>query len=121
MENSNVINKVYDLIDSIKKSEEFTLLKEMKSEINISLSDLIERFNIAKDKYTEATKYGDHHPDLEKYKKELSKLKEELFTNELVEKYKRLEKLLQEKLDTIINDVKKSMSNKFEQTKKIDI
>ncbi len=121
MEYNDIIDKAYALVDSIKQSDEFLLLKEMKAEINFSLSDLILKFDKAKEKYAEALQYGKHHPNLEEYKKELSEIKAELFTNELVTKYKKIESMFQSKLDVIINEVKKAMSNKFEQTKKIEL
>ncbi len=121
MSQSEVLDCVYKLCDAIKNSEEYKLLIELKNEINENLFELLDRFDIAKEKYSEALKYGKYHPDLEKYQKELSQIKEELFTNELVSKYKKLEKLIQNKLDSLCNDIKKNMSNKFELTKMIDM
>ncbi|MGM9972026.1 MAG: YlbF family regulator [Anaeroplasmataceae bacterium] len=121
MSQSEVLDYVYKLCDAIKNSEEFKLMIELKNEINDKLGDLLERFDKAKEKYNKALEYGSYHPNLEEYQIELSKIKEELFTNELVSKYKRLEKLIQEKLDKLFNEIKLNMSNKFELTKLLDM
>lgn len=121
MSQSEILDYVYKLCDAIKDSEEFKLMLELKEEINTKLASSIARFDDAKAKYEEALKYGKYHPNLEEYQRELSKIKEELFTNELVSKYKKLEKMIQGKLDKIFNEIKLNMSNKFELTKLLDV
>lgn len=120
MSQSEILDYVYKLADAIKNSEEYKLLIELKDDINTNLKDVLVKFDNAKEKYNEALKYGKYHPDLEKYQRELSKIKEELFTNELVSKYKKLEGLIQDKLDKIFNELKINISNKFELTKLIE-
>ncbi len=121
MDYTNVMSKVYDLVDIIKNSEEMKLIKELKKDIETNLSEILTRFDNAKDKYGEALKYGTYHPDLEKYKKEFSEIKTELFNNDLVKKYKELERTIQKKLDVILNEVKGNISNKFNETKRIEL
>lgn len=121
MSQSEILDYVYKITEVIKNSEEYRLLIELKDNINTNLHDLLDRFDSAKEKYNEALKYGSYHPDLALYQRELSSIKEELFNNELVSKYKKLEKLIQNKLDLLLNEIKMNMSNKFELTKYLEV
>ncbi|MDE7385330.1 MAG: YlbF family regulator [Anaeroplasmataceae bacterium] len=108
---------IYDLAedyaDKVINSPDFQRLLEVKEEIKRTLSGKIMAFKTAEAKYLEAKEYGKYHPDLEEYKKRFLETKTKLFSESLVKEYKELETKLQEKLNQDINDLKKSVSNKF--------
>ena len=68
-------------------------------------------FNKAKENYDEVVKFSSYHPDLKKRQLELVKAKEALYTNELVMKYKKLEKEIQEKMNVASKEILKAISN----------
>ncbi len=117
MSQTEVLNNVYKLIDYIKSTNEYKRLNELNDKINIELKDLIKDFKDVEDKYNEALRYGKYHPNLKDYQIALSQAKEKLFTNPMVIEFKELESSFNNTLNEIFNDVKISVSNKFELTK----
>lgn len=113
MDYKEIIDKTYEVVDTIKETKEFKELMALKEQIETTLSPLITKFKQAQETYVEALKYGSYHPDLKKYQQELSKYKAELFTNELVEKYKGLEAVIQKNLNNIVNEVTTSISHRI--------
>ena len=97
--------------NEIIASDEFQELIRIKDEMSKSIPLLLERFKNAKEKYEEASQYSNYHPDLKKYRIELSKVKEELYTNPLVIRYKELENKIQEKLKIVANEIAKAISD----------
>jgi cell fate (sporulation/competence/biofilm development) regulator YlbF (YheA/YmcA/DUF963 family) len=110
-----VLNKVYDLVDEIKSKEEYIRLLELKKimENDPFIVNLINEFNKCKVKFEEVSKYGKHHPDLKKVQMELSNIKFEVFTNEIISEYKNLEKQIQKILDDISRQIAQSVSPKI--------
>ncbi len=110
-----VLNAVYDLVDEIKGKKEYIRLLQLKKIIETDevIINLISDFDKAKNKYIEVSKYGRHHPDLNKVKITLAKCKEELFANEIVSEHKRLEKEIQNILDSISRKIAMSISPKI--------
>jgi len=118
-----VLQRVYDLVDEIKSKKEYIRLKELKGILDSdeSLSKLVLEFNKAKDKYNEVSKYGKHHPDLEKVQNSLSQSKNALFTNEIISEYKVLEKEIQKLLDEISRKIALSVSPKIKYPNEIGL
>ncbi len=118
-----VLQRVYDLVDEIKSKKEYIRLKELKEILDNdeSLKKLILDFNKAKDKYSEVSKYGEHHPDLEKVRNTLAQSKNALFTNEVVSEYKVLEKEIQKLLDEISRKLALSISPKIKHPNEIGL
>ncbi|MDE6660894.1 MAG: YlbF family regulator [Anaeroplasmataceae bacterium] len=108
---------IYDLAEDyaeeIINSADFKRLLEIREEIKKNLSGKIMAFKTAEAKYMEAKAYGKYHPNLEEYKSRFIETKTRLFSESLVQEYKELESKMQEKLNQDINDLKKSVSNKF--------
>ena len=108
---------IYDLADDyandVINSPDFQRLLEIKEEIKKNLSGKIMAFKTAEAKYLEAKEYGKYHPNLEEYKNRFVETKTKLFNESLVKEYKELESKIQDKLNQDINDLKKSVSNKF--------
>ncbi len=108
---------IYDLAeqyaDRLIESADFKKLVELKTYIKTNLRNTIVAFKTAEAKYLEVKEYGKYHPDLKKYQTEFINLKTKLYKNPYVMEYKELERKLQSKLDSDLNDLKKSVSNKF--------
>ena len=114
---------VYELANQyaldVIASDDFQRLLKLKEIINQKIPQKIIKFKNAEANYLDAKKYGDYHPDLGKYQKELVAAKSELFSEPLVKEYKELESKIQSQLDKDLNFLKKSISNKFSLSKKI--
>ena len=97
--------------EEIMNSFEFKEMLKIKEEISLKIPNLLEEFKKAKEKYEEVSVYSTYHPDYKKVKLELIRTKEALYTNELVIKYKALEKKIQEKLNLASQEIVKAISN----------
>lgn len=107
--------------DSFINSIEFKKLITLQKEIYEQLTPKIISFKTAEAKYLEALEYKEYYPNFNECKMNFIDKKKELYDNELVKEYKRLENQLQIKLDTDFNLLKKSISNKFALTKIINL
>lgn len=121
MDYVNILNKTDAYIKSVIDSNDFQELLALKKQIDDELKDLIIKFNMAKDKYYEAQKYGKYHPSLSDYKKNLLVLKKELYSNSLVKKYFSLQNKVQKEVNDFLNDLKAAISNKFKKNESINI
>lgn len=121
--NSKVLEKTYELVDEIKQTNQYIRLLELDQKIKSDpdLVILIQSFNKIKLKYEEVSQYGKYHPDLKRVKLELSKKKEEVFTNDIIKEYKQLEKDLQNRLDTISKEIANSVSSKIKHPNEIGL
>ena len=120
---SKILEKTYELIDDIKSSDSYKRLIDLDSQIktNPELVSLTGSFNKIKIKYDEVSKYGKYHPDLKTVQLELSSKKEEVFTNETIKEYKKLEKDLQNRLDHISKEIANSVSSKIKHPNEIGL
>ena len=109
------IDLTYELVDEIKNKSEYKRLIELKKmmEEDPSVNTLINDFNKMKVKYEEVLKFGKYHPDLKDVQKAFSKTKETLYNNEVVQEYKKLEKVLQSELDNISREIATSVSKRI--------
>ena len=103
--------KSVSFAEEIMNSLEFKEMLKIKEEISLKIPNLLEEFKKAKEKYEEVSVYSTYHPDYKKVKLELIRTKEALYTNELVIKYKALEKQIQEKLNLASQEIVKAISN----------
>ena len=97
--------------NEIMETIEFKELLELKDRISKEIPELLEEFNQAKNKYDEVSEYATYHPDYRSSKLRLVNAKEALYTNELVKRYKELERSIQEKLDFASKEILKAISN----------
>lgn len=109
----DVFEKTYKFVDDFKDTNEYKELMNLKEKINEQLKEKVKRFNDLKEKYEECLKYDKYHPDLKRIQKELSEAKTSLFSEELVIKYKELEKTLEENLNTLLTNICQKVSNKI--------
>ena len=118
-----IIENTYELIDEIKDTKVYKRLVELKQQIekDKDLKALIEEFNKVKIKYDDVSKYGKYHPDLKKVQLELLKIKETLYSNVIIEEYKKLEKELQKTLDHVSSEIAKSVSKKIKHPNEIGL
>ena len=118
-----ILNAVYDLVDEIKGKKEYIRLLKLKKLMNSdeTIIKLITDFNKAKNKYSEVSKYGKYHPDLKEVRITLAKTKEELFTNEIVGEYKKIEKEIQNLLDDVSRKIAKCISPKIKHPNEIGL
>lgn len=111
------MNKLYDLAekyaDSIIESEDFKRYTALKEEIKRTLSGKIIAFKTKEAKYVEAKSYGNYHPDLKKYQEEFQKAKANLYNEPLMIEYKELELKIQAIINNDLNELKSTISNKF--------
>lgn len=114
--NIDIIEKTYSLAEEIKNLDIYKEVKELNSLIEKELKNELEDFVIAKEKYYEALKYGEYHPSLEKYSKDLVEKKTILYSKEIVKKYNKKYNELQKIVNDILDKIKINMSNKFETT-----
>jgi cell fate (sporulation/competence/biofilm development) regulator YlbF (YheA/YmcA/DUF963 family) len=107
-----VLNLVYDLVDEIKSKEEYIELLELKKVMDSDpyIIDLLDRFNKSKNKFEEVSKYGKYHPDLKQVQLDLAEVKTEVFTNKIIQKYKKMEKELQKILDEASRQIAQGVS-----------
>jgi len=119
----NVIEAVYALVDEIKSKTEYVRLLELKKIIDTDkdIIELIKDFSKLNEKYEEVSKYGDHHPDLSDVKNNLANAKVELFNNDTVREYKKLEKEMQNLLDNISRKIALSVSPKIKSPNEIGL
>ena len=113
MEYMDIMFKAYDVADEIKKTPTYLSLIALKKRIECEKSTLLKEFKEAKEKYDEALKYGNYHPDLKKYQANLMAIKTKLFNDDLVFEYKNLERQLQQQLNNITNQIKKVVSEEI--------
>lgn len=107
--------------NTIINSSEFKRMKELRGCIKTTLSGKIMAFKTAEAKFFEAKEYGTFHPDLKKYQQLYVEKKKNLYEDPMIIEYKKLERTIQKKLDDDLNDLKKSISNKFHLTKSLTI
>ncbi len=110
-----IIDLTYDLVTEIKGSLEFKRILELKKVISQSseIDDLIKKFKTLKNKYEEVIKYGKYHPDLKSVQNDFSIAKSQLYSNEIIREYKKLENKIQKKLDYVSENIAKSVSHKI--------
>ena len=63
----------------------------------------------SEEKYLEVKEYGKYHPDYRKYAQSFCEAKDKLFGLPLVQRYKELERLFQEKLNEVAEEIKESI------------
>ena len=95
----------------IMETPDFLELLSLKERISNEIGDLVLNFNKAKENYDEVVKYSSYHPDLKKRQLELVKAKEALYTNELVKRYKEIERKIQKELNDVAQKIAASISS----------
>ena len=105
---------VKDYVNKIEELDEFKRLLELKDLINKKYGLLIISFKTKEAKYLEAKERGNIF-DLDLAKKEFQEAKTKLYEKEEVKEYFILERKLNSILEDDINELKRSISNKFKE------
>lgn len=111
---TDIIDKAYILSNAIKDLDLYKELININNQIEENLKDKLKAFNKAKEDYNEALRYGEYHPSLRDYEQKLSEAKASLYKEELVKEYNKKYNELQAILDKMFDEIKSSVSNKFE-------
>lgn len=114
-------NDAIEYAQAIIESSDFKRMLELRECIKKTLAGKIMAFKTAEAKFLEAREYGLYHPDLKKYQKQYIEKKKSLYENPLIMEYKKLERSIQKKLDDDMDDLKKSISNKFHLSNSLNI
>lgn len=110
-----IIEKTYDVVEEIKSTNEYQRLLELHREIagDKEVQELISIFQKYNKKYEEVSKYGKYHPDIKKVQQEFSVAKENLYSNEVIKEYKKLENQIQKTLNHISKELATNISSKI--------
>ncbi len=106
----DLINEAYNFLDDIKSLDEYQKMMDLKNQINVEYKDLIDIFNEAKRRYEEVS-FSTYHPDFKKCAKDLSQIKEELYSKELVKQYFYYQREVQKHLDDLSKELKSIIRN----------
>lgn len=101
-----------EYVNNLSSTNEFKRLIELKKIIDSKYSSLIVRLKNMEARYIEARQYPSQY-DVISIQKEFSEAKSELYSKEEVKEYFKLERQLDEFLTNDLNDLKDSISNKF--------
>jgi len=103
MNYTEIIEKTYELIDTIKQSEDYKeflhYAKEAEKDHDLKL--LLAEYHRVHDEFEQALKYKDYYPDFEKIRARLQELKLKVVNYPLFKQYKQAEKRLVTYLDEI--------------------
>lgn len=112
-----------DRFEVFKKAEEYALeitntkifcdLIEIKKQINVEFSELIKEFKEKREKFENTRQYTMYNDSIKNIQSEFQKVKEELYSKELVQKYFELERKIQSELNDVARTLAKSISERF--------
>lgn len=108
-------------IDLISDTNEFKRLLELKKIIDTKYPKEIIAFKTAESKYNEALDYGKYYPGIDNLRRSLSEKKTILYNKEEVKEYLELERKLDKMLNDDLNELKKSISNKFKTNERFSL
>lgn len=103
MDYKGIIEKTYELVDTIKNSEEYKSYLEYEKLVlnDKTTQELIKTFNYWKEKYIEASNYTTYYPGFSDIKKHFQEAKLALMNIDLFKTYKIYEK----QITTYINEI----------------
>lgn len=112
-----------DKFEVFKKAEEYALeltntklfndLLEVKKQINEEFSELIKEFKEKRDKYESNKQYALYNDSIKNIQLEFQKVKEELYSKQLVQKYFEIERTIQSELNDVAKKLASSISERF--------
>lgn len=108
--NNEIILKLDELIKEIKAWPEFLEISNLDKIINTKYKDLLNEFNLEKEKFNEVYEYGKYHPDYMDVVKSFGKVKENLYNKEEVKNYFLLTEQVREKLQLIVDEIAETIS-----------
>jgi cell fate (sporulation/competence/biofilm development) regulator YlbF (YheA/YmcA/DUF963 family) len=108
------IEATYEWIDEFTHQRDYLRYRELADELskNVEVQQRVDAFIKSQEKYLECKKYGQYHPDLQRYQKQFQKDKQDLYMHPMVQEYKILEKQIQSQLDDVSKQIAQSISSK---------
>ena len=119
MNYTEIIDKTYELVEDIKRSEIFLMYIKYKKlvESDKELNKILIKFKSAKEKFAEVYEYRNYYKGFEDIKKDYQKSKIELMNNKLYKNYKLYEKKVESYLNEIEFQLKKVVRIKEKHSK----
>ncbi|MFI3252567.1 MAG: YlbF family regulator [bacterium] len=112
-----------DKFEVFKKAEEYAIdltntklfndLLEVKKKINIEFGELIKDFKYKREKFEQTKEYALYNDSIKNIQNEFQKVKEELYSKELVQKYFEIERKIQSELNDVAKKLASSISERF--------
>ncbi len=113
MDKFEVFKKAEEYAFEITNTKLFNDLLEIKNQINNEFSELIKEFKEKRDKYEETKQYEFYNDSIKKVQLEFQKVKEELYSKEIVQKYFEIERKIQSELNDVASKLARSISERF--------
>ncbi len=113
MDKFEVFKKAELYAEDFTNSAIFKELLEVKKYINDNYSELVKEFKEKKDKFESNKEYSMYNDSFKKIELEFREVKERLYSLDIVQKYFKLEREIQQELTSSAKQLAKSISNKF--------
>lgn len=116
---------MFDVIDNyvdlVKNTPEFIELLELKKSIDKNYRKEIVSFKTKEAMYLEAKERSEYYSNIDELQKSFVEAKSRLYSHPEVKRYFELERIIQEMLDSDMNELKCSISNKFSEVNRIKL
>ncbi len=113
MDKFEVFRKAEEYAVELTNTQLFQDLLKVKKKINEELSELVSDFKDKRDKYESNKQYELYNDSIKKLQLEFQKVKEELYSKEIVQQYFKLEREIQSELNIVAKTLAKTISDKF--------
>ncbi len=113
MDKFEVFKKAEEYAFEITNTKVFNDLLDIKKQINEEYSELIKEFKTKRDKFESTKQYSLYNDSIKNIQLEFQKVKEELYSKELVKKYFELERKIQSELNDVAKNLARSISDRF--------
>ncbi|MFI3329889.1 MAG: YlbF family regulator [bacterium] len=113
MDKFEVFKKAEEYAFEITNTKLFNDLLKVKEQINNEFSDLIKEFKEKRDKYESNKQYESYNDSFKTMQLEFQKVKEELYSKEIVKKYFEIERKIQSELNDVATKLARSISDRF--------
>ncbi len=115
MDKFEVFKKAEQYAFEITNTKLFKDLLEIKNKINSEFSDLIKEFKEKREKFESTKQYAVYNDSIKNIQLEFQKVKEELYSKELVKRYFEIERKIQSELNNVARTLASSISERFKE------
>lgn len=113
MDRQELFKRADEYASELTNTKLFKDLLKVKEEINNQYSDLIKEYKEKREKFEQTKQYTLYNDSIKTIQLEFQKVKQELYSKELVKKYFELERSIQTELTDLSKKLAKSISNRF--------
>ncbi len=113
MDRNELFKQADEYAVQLTNTKIFQELLDVKKQINEEFSDLIKDFKEKREKFESTREYSLYNESIKNIQLEFQKVKKELYSKELVQKYFELERAIQNELTDLSKKLAKSISNRF--------